>query len=189
MIHYDLESLDYFSRKLYRCGSDHICKKKKGILHKMPLIASAEFIAGPLAPNIKGCVVFKNVPEGTEVTIDVTGLPDFNSGTDHSPQIGPHGFHIHEHGNVNIGDELNPFPSTGEHWNPANQPHGNYAGDFPVLFSNHNRTFMTFFTDKFRISDIIGRSVVIHQGPDDYRSQPAGNSEKKLAAGVIKLDE
>lgn len=42
-----------------------------------------------------------------------------------------------------------------------------------------------FFTDKFKVSDIIGKSVVIHENPDDYRTQPAGNSVKRLACGVI----
>lgn len=45
---------------------------------------------------------------------------------------------------------------------------------------------MTFFTDKFKVRDIIGKSLVIHENPDDYRTQPAGNSGRKIACGVIK---
>lgn len=45
---------------------------------------------------------------------------------------------------------------------------------------------MGFFTDKFKVADIVGRSVIIHENPDDYRTQPAGASGKKLACGVIK---
>lgn len=44
---------------------------------------------------------------------------------------------------------------------------------------------MKFFTDKFVPSDIIGRAVIIHENPDDYRTQPAGNSGKRIACGVI----
>jgi Cu-Zn family superoxide dismutase len=44
---------------------------------------------------------------------------------------------------------------------------------------------MCFFTDKFKVKDIIGKSIVIHQSPDDYRTQPSGASGKKLACGVI----
>lgn len=55
-------------------------------------------------------------------------------------------------------------------------PHGNHAGDFPVLFSNGGRARMRLFTSKFKVRDIIGKSVIIHENPDDYRSQPAGNS-------------
>jgi Cu-Zn family superoxide dismutase len=45
---------------------------------------------------------------------------------------------------------------------------------------------MCFFTNRFRVRDIIGRSVIIHENPDDYRTQPAGNSGKMLGCGVIK---
>jgi len=44
---------------------------------------------------------------------------------------------------------------------------------------------MWFFTNEFKVSNIIGKSVVIHQSPDDYRTQPAGASGKKLGCGVI----
>jgi Cu-Zn family superoxide dismutase len=84
-----------------------------------------------------------------------------------------------------VGDPTSPFLTAGEHYNPTNQPHGNHAGDFPVLFSNDGRAVMNFFTNKFTVGEIIGKSVVIHQNPDDYRTQPAGNSGKRLACGVI----
>jgi superoxide dismutase, Cu-Zn family len=73
-------------------------------------------------------------------------------------------------------------------YNPLfiNQPHGNHVGDFPVLFSNYGYAYMCFFTDKFKVADIIGKLVVIHENSDDYRTQPAGNSGKKLACGVIR---
>jgi Cu-Zn family superoxide dismutase len=35
------------------------------------------------------------------------------------------------------------------------------------------------------LKEIIGRSVVVHADPDDYKSQPAGNSGKRVACGVI----
>lgn len=44
---------------------------------------------------------------------------------------------------------------------------------------------MTFFTDKFKVADIIGKSVVIHENPDDYRTQPAGNAGKMIGCGGI----
>jgi Cu-Zn family superoxide dismutase len=45
---------------------------------------------------------------------------------------------------------------------------------------------MCFFTNKFSIDEIIGKAIIIHQNPDDYRSQPAGNAGKRLACGIIK---
>lgn len=151
-----------------------------------PNIAIAYIRGGPLAPNIRGVVIFTNVPNGVRVCVDITGLPKFQPATSTNPQIGPHGFHIHEKGDCTVGNADNPFTASGGHWNPDNQPHGNHKGDFPVLFSNNGMASMCFFTDRFKVSDIIGKSIIIHQGPDDYRSQPAGNSGKRLACGVIK---
>lgn len=148
--------------------------------------AVARIKGGPLAPDIKGTVTFKDIPEGTMVCISVTGLPPFKPGTETTLPIGPHGFHIHENGVCEVGDPTNPFTAAGGHWNPTNQPHGNHAGDFPVLFSNGGRAYMCFFTNKFSFSDVIGKAVIIHESPDDYKSQPAGNAGKRLACGVIR---
>ena len=79
-----------------------------------------------------------------------------------------------------------PFTSAGGHWNPDNQPHGNHAGDFPVLFSNDGYAEMQFFTNRFKPKDVIGKAIIIHQNPDDYRSQPSGNAGKRLACGIIQ---
>lgn len=148
--------------------------------------AIACLFGGPIAPGIRGVVWIVDVPGGAEVCVQVEGLPEFRPASAGSPQIGPFGFHIHQIGNCTVGTPNNPFPETGEHYNPTNQPHGNHAGDFPVLFSNHGIAKMCFFTDKFKVDDVIGRSVVIHESPDDYRTQPAGNSGKKMACGVIQ---
>lgn len=148
-------------------------------------IASAVIRGGPLAPNIYGRVIFMDVPGGTQVYVDVYGLPEYKPAEGENLPIGPHGFHIHQYGNCTVGDPENPFQAAGDHWNPTNQPHGNHAGDLPVLFSNHGRAFMCFFTDKFKVADVVGKSVIIHQNPDDYRTQPAGASGKRLACGVI----
>lgn len=151
------------------------------------LIAVAVMKGGPLAPEIYGTVWFSDKMGGTEVCVNIIGLPPYQSATGEQPPIGPHGFHIHQNGNCTVGDPTNPFIAAGEHWNPANQPHGNHAGDFPVLFSNNGRASMCFFTDKFKVVDILGKSVIIHQSPDDYRTQPAGASGKRLACGIIQL--
>ncbi|MFW6269247.1 MAG: superoxide dismutase family protein [Bacillota bacterium] len=145
---------------------------------------------GPLTPQIRGRVYFRNTieksVEGTMVSVRVDGLPSYQPGTDNREPVGPHGFHIHEYGNCKVGDPEDPFQAAGDHWNPYDQPHGNHAGDFPVLFSNNGMARMTFFTNKFRVKNIIDRSVIIHENPDDYRTQPAGNSGRRLACGVIR---
>lgn len=142
--------------------------------------AIARIKGNSLAPSLNGVVIFRNVQGGTEVHVEVNGLPPFTPAQGDKPQIGPFGFHIHEFGRC-VGD----FSSTGGHWNPYNQPHGNHAGDFPVLFSNNGYARMSFFTNKFKPWEVIGKSVVIHQSPDDYHTQPAGGSGKRIACGVI----
>ena len=142
---------------------------------------------GPIAPKISGRVLFNDVPGGAQVCAYVMGLPEYKPASGNNPPIGPHGFHIHEFGNCDVGKTDEPFMSSGGHWNPDNQPHGNHAGDFPVLFSNHGRALMCFFTDRFKVKDIIGKAIIIHESPDDYRTQPAGAAGKRLACGVIEL--
>jgi Cu-Zn family superoxide dismutase len=148
--------------------------------------AWAKITGGPLAPDIRGKVFFEEISCGVVVSVEICGLPPYQPAQGERQPIGPHGFHLHENGNCDIGDPKEPFSGAGGHWNPTNQPHGNHVGDFPVLFSNHGVAKMSFFTDKFRVRDIIGRSLIIHQNPDDYRSQPAGNSGKRLACGIIR---
>ncbi len=148
--------------------------------------AIAYIQGGPLAPDLCGVVYFNPVPGGTCVTVEVQGLPAYRPATETTPQIGPHGFHIHENGTCAVGNENDPFTAAGSHWNPTKQPHGNHAGDFPALFSNNGYAYMSFFTDKFTVDQIIGKSIIIHQSPDDYKSQPAGDSGKRLACGVIQ---
>lgn len=161
--------------------------------YSIPLRSSAPtsaiaYVKGGLKyPNINGTVFFKDVHDGCEVYVNIKNLPPYRSAEGSIPQIGPFGFHIHENLCGNIGTIEDPFPQSGGHWNPTNQPHGNHAGDFPVLFSNNNSiTKMSFFTSKFKVKDIINRSVVIHESPDDYRTQPSGNSGKKIACGNIQ---
>lgn len=136
--------------------------------------------------DIKGTVWFKDVPFGTEVYVSVAGLPDYEPAKNGQPPIGPFGFHLHEKGSCEEGDPEKPFLAAGEHFNPTNQPHGNHAGDFPVLFSNNGVSIMSFFTDRFKVNDIIDKSVIIHENPDDYRSEPSGDAGIRIACGVVK---
>lgn len=153
---------------------------------KMPVMAYAEIRGSHLAPNIRGNVFFTEVSDGTVVYVDVRGLPDYEPAKGDMPPVGPHGFHIHENGTCEVGDPINPFQAAGGHWNPDDQPHGHHAGDFPVLFSNNGYARMSFFTKRFLPEDVIGKSVIIHENPDDFRTQPSGDSGKRIACGVIQ---
>lgn len=148
--------------------------------------AVAYIKGGPLRPEIHGTVWFREVEGGTEVHAEIYGLPPYQPASNDKAPVGPHGFHIHEFGCCQVENPEDPFQTAGGHWAPHNQPHGNHAGDFPVLFSNNGYARMTFFTNKFRPADVIGKAVIIHNNPDDYRTQPSGDSGKRLACGIIQ---
>lgn len=150
-----------------------------------PRRAVAQVMGGPLAPGIRGTVVFTQAPGGTIVSAEFFGLPPYKPASNDNGPIGPFGFHLHEKGNCSIGNEEEPFAAAGGHWNPTNQPHGNHAGDFPVVFSNDGYARMAFFTNKFNVDEVIGKAVIIHENPDDYRSQPAGAAGRRLACGLV----
>ncbi|HEX6988015.1 MAG TPA: superoxide dismutase family protein [Bacillota bacterium] len=152
-------------------------------------VAAALLEGGPLAPRINGEVLFFAADGGSIVAVRVNGLPEPAPGTEDTPPVGPHGFHIHEFGSCEVGDPQDPFLAAGDHWNPTGRPHGDHAGDFPVIASNlgsEGFALMTFFTDEFEPQGVVGRSVLIHLHPDDYRSQPSGASGPRLACGVIE---
>jgi len=148
--------------------------------------AIAEISPSTLAPDLSGTVKFLETEDGTWVEAEIFGLPEFSSGENGAPQTGPFGFHIHE--NSICGQQFTdePFMDAGSHWNPTDQPHGNHAGDFPNLFSNDGTAKMLFFTNKFKPNDIIDKTVVIHQSPDNYVTQPSGNSGKRIGCGIIQ---
>ena len=59
-------------------------------------------------------------------------------------------------------------------------------GDLPPLIENNGYAYMSVLVNKFTISDILGRVIVVHDLPDDFVSQPSGNSGVKIACGKIK---
>ena len=154
------------------------------ILSKEPF-AKADISGSTVMPGLIGVVNFYPAHSGTMVVAEVYGLPQQVEGTQTTPPIGPFGFHIHEGSSCEVGSATEPFMSSGGHYNPTNKPHPDHAGDMPVLFSNNGYAFMAFYTDKFNPQQIVGRTVIIHMNPDDFRTQPAGNSGKKIACGVI----
>lgn len=127
-------------------------------------------------PDISGIVRIFETTEGVIVVANVKGLPA------QADCGGVFGFHIHE-GSSCGGDE---FAETLGHYNPTNCPHPYHAGDLPPLFSNGGAAWMAVWTDRFTLQEIIGRTVVIHLHPDDFVTQPSGNSGLKIACGVIR---
>jgi Cu-Zn family superoxide dismutase len=135
-------------------------------------------------PNISGEIEFRQLSEGVEVTVRIHNLPPFSR--EGNAVISPFGFHVHDGTSCDPGTESMPFPDAGNHYNPTGTIHPNHAGDFPVIMPMSDGTaYMRFMTDKFRLNEVLNKPVIIHQSPDDYRTQPAGNSGLKIACGMI----
>lgn len=126
--------------------------------------------------GLRGEVLFCPYGRGTLVIARVVGLP--------AP--GFLGFHIHTGGNCTAGGDI-PFSSAGGHYDPHDVPHPWHSGDLPPLLASAQGTaLLAVYTDRFRPEEVVGRTVVVHERADDFRSQPAGDSGSRLACGVIQ---
>lgn len=118
-----------------------------------------------------------------EISIAMTGVPG-----------GVHGAHLHATGSCDAAD----FSSAGGHLNPAGRQHGSdnpagaHLGDLPNVTVGADGTGTVTATlpgtrDEVlaRIFDADGTAVVVHAGPDDYRTDPSGNSGSRIACGVL----
>jgi len=134
-------------------------------------------------PDIRGTVRFYPAPGGSIVETSVEGLPAMSLPTA-TPQVGPFAYHIHEGSACGSDQGPTAFSGAGGHYNPTNQPHPLEAGDMPVLFPNDGLTYSRVFTSRFQPADVVGRTVMIHQSPDDYRTPTAGGM--RIACGPIE---
>lgn len=136
-------------------------------------------ISGDAAhPYLHGMSYFYPVPfGGVLIETEVYNLPYENI----PPYSQFYGMHIHESGDCTL-----PFDKTGSHYNPNNSPHPSHAGDLLPLLGNQGYAYSVFYTDRFELQDIIGRSLIIHSAPDDFTTQPSGNSGTKIGCGIIK---
>lgn len=130
------------------------------------------------APKISGLVKFYQTTNGgVLVEAEFFGLPnsdmEANSGF----------FAMHIHNSPDCGDN---FSNIGSHFNPDNLPHPFHAGDLPPLLSNQGYAWSAFFDRRFTIDEIIGKSVIVHAGADDFTSQPSGNPGNVIACGDIR---
>lgn len=131
--------------------------------------------------DVIGIVKFYQTDCGVLVAAEVTGLP-------YLPGVCEHfvfGFHIHE-GTDCSGNEEDVFAGSMMHYNPNKCPHPRHAGDLPPLLGNRGYAFSIFLTNRFVVDEIKGRTVIIHASPDDFKTQPSGNSGEKIACGVIQ---
>ena len=140
--------------------------------------ARAEIRGSGDFPDIHGTVTFRQMTNGVLVTAKICGLPTDNG-------CGIFAFHIHS-GTSCSGDADDPFADAGAHYNINESPHPCHAGDLPPLFGNRGYAYMSVLTDRFTVKEIIGKVIIIHSKPDDFKTQPSGDSGTKIACGKIR---
>ena len=131
----------------------------------------------------KGTATLTQVGDKVRVHAVVTGLKPGQE----------HGFHVHEVGDCGSGDGM----SAKGHFNPYGKPHAHpstaerHAGDMPALKADANgRAELTVELDVITVAagpaSVVGRGLIVHAQPDDYRTQPTGNAGARLACAVIR---
>lgn len=147
------------------------------LLQKKKPDAFASILGGREAPFLMGTAYFYDTPyQGLLIEVDIGGLP---YSKDSASRF--YGMHIHE-----TGDCSDNFTKTGRHYNPADSPHPQHAGDLPPLLGCSGYAYSVFYTCRLQISEIINRSIIIHASYDDFTTQPSGNSGDKIGCGVIQ---
>lgn len=131
-------------------------------------------------PQIKGLAQFYQLSHGVLVVVEMMGMPQ-KEGTCAG---GIHALHIHS-GKTCSGNKSDSFADAGMHYNPSNCEHPEHAGDLPPIFANDGYGLSVFLTNRFQVKDILGKTVILHENPDDFRTQPSGNAGAKIACGEI----
>lgn len=141
-------------------------------------------LAAKSKSNVTGSVVFKQEKGIVTMVAIMSGLSQ-----------GEHAIHIHDKADCSSDDGK----STGGHWNPTGQPHGKWGdeagyhkGDIGNFSANADgNATITKITDEWCIGcgdetkDILGKAIIVHQGVDDFKSQPSGNAGSRISCGGI----
>jgi Cu-Zn family superoxide dismutase len=130
--------------------------------------------------NVTGTITFTQTKKGVRVVADIQGLTP-----------GKHGFHIHEFGDCSSPDGM----SAGGHYNPEGKSHGapmdmsRHMGDMGNIVADESGKAHLEYNDAVIKLDgpnsIVGKSVIVHKGADDLKTQPSGNAGPRVACGVI----
>ena len=135
--------------------------------------------------RVVGQATLTEVRGGVRVVLEVTGL-----------RPGAKGVHLHAAGKC----EPPAFASAGDHFNPKGQPHGllnpagPHAGDLPnITIDADGKGRLETFTERVTLGpgatslfDADGTALIVHAAPDDFRTDPSGNSGPRIACGVVE---
>jgi Cu-Zn family superoxide dismutase len=129
-----------------------------------------------------GTLTLADMDGGVHVSGELTGVPN-----------GEHGFHIHETGTC---DAAAKFESAGAHFEPGEKKHGTenpegpHAGDLMnVTADDDGKVAVDLHNANVTLEQLLdtdGAALVLHADPDDYKTDPSGNSGDRFACGVIE---
>ncbi|NNF59620.1 MAG: superoxide dismutase family protein [Rhodothermaceae bacterium] len=137
--------------------------------------------------GVEGLITFQTTNGGVQVTYALAGLTP-----------GAHGFHVHENGDCDPGDDGTPGGAAGGHFAPQEDPHGapsaeagqRHVGDFGNIEAGADGRASGTFVDALIAfegdNSIIDRAVVVHAEADDLESQPSGNAGARVGCGVVR---
>jgi superoxide dismutase, Cu-Zn family len=150
-------------------------------------LETVSFIMQPKSDsNVKGDVSFTEQNGTVTMKAEFSGLSE-----------GEHAVHLHEKADCSAADGT----STGGHWNPTNEPHGKWGdetgyhkGDIGNLTADtEGNATVAFSTDQWCLNcgdetkNILGKAVIVHQGIDDFTSQPSGAAGARVSCtGIIQ---
>ena len=160
-----------------RMGADEAARGAKSAS------ATIEPSKAPGQDEVRGTVTFTSTANGVKVTANITGLEPNSK----------HGFHIHEKADLSAPD----LASAGGHFNPTGHKHGGpegtdrHGGDLGNLTADASgKATYEATIEGLTIDDpktgVVGHSVIVHEKPDDLKTDPSGNSGARIAGGAIK---
>ena len=150
-------------------------------------------ISGLDESGVSGTVTFLALGnEGVQIDYDLAGLTE-----------GEHGFHIHANGSCEPDSTGTPGGAAGGHFNPSESQHGartaplseRHAGDLGnvMVSAQAGGVARGSIADSVLAfggpTDVVGKAVIVHAGPDDLASQPSGDAGARVGCGVIELAE
>lgn len=129
-----------------------------------------------------GTLELTEMEGGVHITGELTGVPN-----------GDHGFHIHE---TAMCDTVTQFETAGAHYEPADHKHGMenpggpHAGDLMNITANDDgEVTVDLHNENVTLAELLegdGSALVVHNDPDDYKTDPSGNSGDRFACGIIQ---
>ncbi|WP_396637496.1 superoxide dismutase family protein [Maribacter sp. R77961] len=177
-------------KKGYEDGKAAAEKEAEDAVEEVKQEVMAQSIKFTMEPksdsNVKGEVTFTEKNGTVKMVANLSGLTE-----------GEHAIHIHQTADCSSADGK----STGGHWNPTNEPHGKWGADEGFhkgdignfVAAADGNAIKEFETDQWCIGcddenkNIVGKAVIVHQGIDDFTSQPSGAAGARVSCtGIIQ---